>query len=116
MLNIPRVPGCRRLKQETFDLFMGDRSVFGPVGHNQEFAGTKLHCPIPELDLHVSADGQKELILRIVVMPDELSLELYQLHFLPVQLAYNFRAPVLRDCAKLFFNVDFFHTAKVAKR
>src|SRR5579872_2021482 len=82
--------------------------MLNPAGHDDKFAffhplvGTvfKLH---PE----ASFDDQKEFILLVMVVEDKFTLDLVELHHLPVEFGGNVRLPHLSDIRELLGNVDF---------
>jgi protein-disulfide isomerase/rhodanese-related sulfurtransferase/uncharacterized membrane protein len=63
---------------------------------------TKLH-PQP------SANHQEQFVFLLVVVPDELALELHQLHVRIVHLAGNLRRPVLGKLRQLLRHIYDFH-------
>ena len=71
--------------------------MFDTARHDEKFAGIQLHDSIAELDPHLSAPDKKKLIFVFVLMPDELTFELHQLHFLAVELADDLWAPMLGE-------------------
>ena len=52
---------------------------------------------IAEVDVEMSIEDKEQLILILVMMPDELAGQFHDLHVLPVQLTNNARAAQLRE-------------------
>src|SRR5262249_34452100 len=109
VLDITGVARGRRLEQQDLDFFVGHPPVLNPARYDQEFPFPQLHRAVTELDAEAPADHEKELVLHLVMMPDESPLALDQLHLLPVEFTDDLRAPVLAEPGKLFGKIDFFH-------
>ena len=76
---------CRcRLKQHNPSLFVGNRTVLHPARDNQEFSLLEPDMAVAKLHAEASFHHQEKLVLVLVVVPDELSLELVQLYQLAV--------------------------------
>jgi hypothetical protein len=81
--------------------------VLHPARHDQELARLQLDGFLaPDLDPEAAAHHQEELVLVRVMVPDELALELRELHFLPVELADEPGPPVLADRRELGGEID----------
>jgi len=65
--------------------------------------------PIPKLHAEAALDDEEHFVLVVVVVPDERPLKLDQLDLLAVQLADDFRLPLLAELRQLLGQVDFFH-------
>ena len=65
--------------------------------HDEELAAFEPHLAIAELHSESPIDDQKQLVLTVVVVPDELALELDELDVLTVQLADDARIPVVGE-------------------
>jgi hypothetical protein len=89
VFDVSGVTRGRRLEDQDFCFLIGRRTVFDAVRHNDELAGTNLKGLIAKFDAEPATDSEKELILRLVVVPDERPLELDQLHLLAVQFAHH---------------------------
>lgn len=76
---------------------------------NDELAVSQRHRVIAELDAESAAHDKEELVGIIMMVPDELSLELRELHFLAVQLTDDFRPPVLIDLRQLLGDIHLLH-------
>jgi hypothetical protein len=79
--------------------------------HDEELALPEGDGSVPKLERQLAVEHEKHLVLVLVVVPDELPLELRQLHVLSVELAHDARAPVLRDALQRGGQIDFLHRA-----
>jgi hypothetical protein len=98
------VSGVQRgsgLEQKDVGFLLSDRSVLDASRHDDELTLFDPDVPIPELHAKAAFDHQKQLILVIVMMPDELASELDQLYQLAIQLACDFWAPVVGETREL---------------
>ena len=77
------------------DLLFGDRSVLDASGHDEELALFQPNVAVPELHPESPLDHQEESVFVVVLVPDKLALEFYQLDVLPVQFANDLGAPVV---------------------
>ena len=64
---------------------------------------------ISKLHPKTALDHQEQLVISIVVMPHERSLEFDQFHLLAVQFANDFRLPMLLDERQFLYEVHLFH-------
>src|SRR5271170_69853 len=94
-----------RLEQQDVGLFLGDRPVLDPAGYDEELALLQPDLAIPEIHAESPLHHQEQLVLVLVMMPDELALELDQLDLLAVELAGDPRLPLLADLAELLREV-----------
>jgi hypothetical protein len=62
-------------------------------------------APAPELHPETTLDDEKELVLLVVVVPDELTEELGQLDVLAVQLAHDLWLPLFVEERQLLLDV-----------
>ena len=79
--------------------------------HDQELARSSHTCAIAKVHPEPSLDDEEQLVLALVVMPDELALELHQLDVLAVQLADDARIPVVGELGQLRGDRDLLHEA-----
>ena len=107
---IPRRCG---FEEDHLSFFFSRRPMFDSVWNDEELAFIQLHNPIAELDPHLSAPDEEELIFHFVPVPRKDALEFHQLHFLAIQLADDFRPPMFGEGCKLFLEVDLFHCGKL---
>jgi hypothetical protein len=82
--------------------------VFDAPRHDEEFALFQPNVPVAKLHAKAALDHQEQLVLVIVVVPDELALEFDQLDELAVQLASDLRLPVGGEAGKLVAEIDLF--------
>src|SRR5579883_1876345 len=98
------------LEEEDVRLLVRDGPVLDAARHDQELPLLQPHLAVAELHPEPPADDQEQLVLRVVVVPDEGALELDELHHLAVQLADDLRAPLLTDSGQLLRQVDLVHS------
>jgi hypothetical protein len=109
ILDLARVPRARGLEDEDLDFVVRRRPVFHAVRHDDELAGPDLDDTIAEFHAETAADAEEQLVLALVLVPEERALEFDQLDFLSVQLADDFRTPVLADQGQLLGDVYLVH-------
>ena len=109
VLDIARVASRGRLEDEHMHFVIRNGSVLSASWNDQELSFGKGNNPIAELDAEAAVHDKEEFIFTLMVVPDELSLELDELHFLPVQLADHFRPPVLPNQRQLLSEIHFLH-------
>jgi hypothetical protein len=56
-------------------------------------------------------DDEEQFVFDIMVVPNELALDLHNLHCAIVDFANQALVPVIRERAEFFFEVDGFHLA-----
>jgi hypothetical protein len=69
------------------------------------------HDAIAELHVEPAVHYEKQLVLGVVSMPDELALELDELDVLAVELADDLRVPAGIEPGERFAKVDLFRAA-----
>jgi hypothetical protein len=74
--------------------------------HDDELALLQPKITVAQLHQQTAFDHQEELVLLVVLVPDELALQLGQLDLKVVQLAYDARAPALVELRELLRQVD----------
>ena len=79
-----------------------NRQMLYAVGDHNEFALADLDFPIAQAHPQPPLYHQKQLVLDIVVVPDELAFEFYELNLKVVNLRGDFGAPVVLNQAELF--------------
>lgn len=117
--HVTRVQSSRWLKQQNVDFSCSNWTMFGSTRNDHELAFLQVQVsssPAIVLILHPerSMQDEKQLILIIVPMPNELALELHQFDVLPVQLAYDPRRPVLAYRLELLAQSDLLHASIVS--
>ena len=68
--------------------------------NDEKLSGAKLDGPVAELHAERAADDEEQLVLAIVVVPDERAEELDEFDLLSVQIGGDSRLPVLVDLAR----------------
>ena len=84
----------------------GHGLVFDTPRNDQELAFVEFDDSIAKMDGQMAAEDQEELVLALVMMPDELAFELRELHVLAIELADDPRAPAFRELLELFREID----------
>lgn len=97
-----------RLEQQNMHPIFCHRLVLNAPRHNEELAFLDNDIALTQPHKQRAFDDEKELILVLMVMPDELPLQLRQLHLLAIGLTDDARTPVLGEERKLFLQIDFF--------
>ena len=116
MLDVAGVADAGRLEEEHLHLLFGHRPVLDAVRHNEKLARAKLDGAVAELHPEPPADHQKQLILRLVLVPDEFALELDELDLLAVQDPHDLGAPVLVDLRELVCQADLVHGGSYSRQ
>jgi len=88
------------------DLLVGSRTMLNSTGHDDEFTFVEGFHSVPELHFERTPNDKKKLVLQIVSVPDEFTLELGQPDMLAVELADDSRIPVIGEERELFADVD----------
>src|SRR2546429_140583 len=66
-------------------------------GHDKKFSGLDLDLSSAELHDELSFDHQEELAFMLMMVPDEIPLELRQLHIVFIQLADDLGGKMVRE-------------------
>src|SRR2546425_7858652 len=107
------VPGIeRRLGLDEYDMHLIRQrlgAVFDTAGHDDELPRPEIAVPIAQLHPEPALDHAEEFVFPFMVVPDELSPELHDLDVRVIQVAHNFRRPVLSNAAQLILKIDYFH-------
>ena len=74
---------------------MGNGPVFDAARNDQELAFLEPDLPVAEIHPESSLHHQEHLVLVLMVVPDEFSLELDEFDKLAVELADDLRAPMI---------------------
>ena len=104
---VARIERRRRLEQEDVNLVRSDGLVFNSARNDEEVTLVELDYPVAKVNGQMAVEDEKEFVLGLVMVPDELALEFRKLYVLAVQLANNPRAPVLLDLLELLAEVHF---------
>jgi len=83
--------------------------MFHTMRHHDELPFLDPHVHIVELHSKSPFHDEEHLVFVVVVMPDELTLELIQLHKLSIELSDNKWLPVFSYLLELLLDVHFLH-------
>ena len=87
-------------------LGFGDRLVFHSPGNDEELAFVEFDDPIAKMYRQVAVEDQEELVLVLVMVPDELAFELGELDVLAVEFADDTGAPMFSELLEFPGEVD----------
>ena len=93
-------------EKQHVDLFISDMAMFHTSGHDEELALHQPDVAVPALHSVSPVDHQKQPVLVVLLMPDELALEFYHFNVLPVQLAHDLGIPLIVEGGKFLPNVQ----------
>ena len=100
-------------KTRTSVFRVGDRTVLDAARDDDELAGSELDDMIAELDAKGATHTEEELVLMLVVVPDEGTTKLDQLHLLTVELPDDLGPPVLCDLPEFRGKIHLVHGSPV---
>jgi hypothetical protein len=80
--------------------------VLDAAGHDDQLARADLPVAVSELHEQTAADDEEQLVLRVVVVPDELAGELHDLHVHVVHFTDDLRRPAIRESRELVREID----------
>ena len=83
------------------DLILGNWAMLDAPGHDQKLPFLQPYVAVTELHAEAPVDHQEKFVFVVMLMPDKLALEFYQLDVLPVQLTNDLRAPVVVEEGEL---------------
>src|SRR5688572_26746070 len=106
--HVTRIHRRRGLEEEHVDFVLGDRAMLDASGNDQELAFLEGDVTIAELHREATLHNEEQLVLALMLMPDELALKLHELDVLPVQLPDDLRIPVRIKERELLAEVDAF--------
>ena len=78
-------------------LGFGDRLVFYAARNDEELALVEFDDPVTKMYRQVAVEDQEELVLLLVMVPDELAFEFGELDVLAVELADDTGAPMFSE-------------------
>src|SRR6185369_12377221 len=87
-----------------------DDVVLDAFGDDEKLARVYIDRVIAEFNAERSMDAEKQLVLRLVMVPDKLALELHELHFLSIERADDLRPPVFGDRRELVVQAGFLNS------
>lgn len=112
VLNAAGMVNVLRFEKQDPNFFLGKGPVFYPFGNNNDFTGSDFDLSVPEFHGHGTLDDVEQLVLSIVGVPHEFSLNPGQLHILPVELGDDLGAPLVGETIKFLEDVDGFHSGQ----
>jgi hypothetical protein len=74
--DVARVERRLRLDQDDLAVALGERAVLDPARNDDQLTGLDDDVPVAELHAHPARDDEEQLVLVVVVVPDELAVEL----------------------------------------
>src|SRR5436190_10612361 len=95
---VPHIAGVQRrgrLEEEYLDFLVCDRPMFDPARNDDQIAGPEIDRAITELHAKMTAMHEKELVLVLVMMPNEGALKLRELYLLTIELPDDLGLPVV---------------------
>ena len=98
------------LKEQNVHLSVRDRPVFDTARDDKKFACLHPNGMVWKLHPEAAFYHQEQLILRLVIMPDEGTLKLHELDVLAVQFANQPGLEMVSEKRELLRQVDFVHT------
>src|SRR5258706_12680109 len=104
--DVSRIQRGSRFEQEHVGLFLGDRQMLNAVRDNDELARLDHEVGVSQLHPQTALHDQKQLVLALVMVPDELALELRELHEVVIHRADNLRTPLILKPAEHFGEID----------
>jgi len=105
-----------RLEQHDPTLFFGNRTVLNPTWNDDEFAFIDpllllAAVLVPRVHAKAALHDQEHFIFMIMMMPDEWTIEFYQLNHLSVEFGRNVRLVGFGNLHEFFGDVDFLHNS-----
>jgi hypothetical protein len=113
--HIARVEGVARLDEYNVSFFFCDRHVFHSVRDNEEFARANDHIAIAQSHRELPLDYEEHLILFVVMMPDELTFQLYYFHVTIIDFSNDARVAIVAEKGKLLREINFVMVHKKLK-
>jgi hypothetical protein len=83
------------LEQKDVGFFLGNRKVFHAARNHYEFAFFEMDIAVPQPNQQTAFHHQEQLILGIVMVPDKLAFQFYELYVRIVDLSRDLRTPVI---------------------
>ncbi len=109
MRSLTTVPGVERrpgLEEEDLAIGLTHRLMLDAARHDQELAGFHAHLAVAKSHPQDAVHHQEQLILVLVVMPDEFPIESRQLHLHVVDIAGNTRVPRVVETGECVAKID----------
>ena len=73
--------------------------------YDEHLASANIHRAVPEIDPKVTVQDDKGLVSILVIVPHEITFNLYDLELIVVHFRDDFRRPLLRKQGELFIKV-----------
>src|SRR5258705_9541299 len=105
--DVSSVQGRIGLEQQDMRFFVGNRQMLDSVRDDDELARLDYEVAVPQLHPQPALHDQKQLVLALVMVPDELALEFRELHETVVYLADGFGSPLILKAAEHLGEIDF---------
>jgi len=86
-------------------LGISDRFVLHAPGNDEELAFVEFDDPVAKVDRQVAVEDQKEFVLVLVMVPDELTFQLGEFDMLSVEFTDDSGAPVFSELLEFFGEV-----------
>src|SRR6266852_3220342 len=91
------------------NFFLGDGKMIHSARYDQKFSLAHNGFAVAELHLEPAFDDEEELVLVVVVMPDEFAFQFNGLDVAIVYLTDDPGVPVVGEEAELFFKIYGLH-------
>src|SRR5439155_8922870 len=104
--NVPGVQCGIRLEQQDMRFFLRDRQMLDAVRDDDELARLDHEIAVSQLHAQPALHDEKQLVLTLVVVPDELARELRELHETVVDLPDDLGTPLILKPAEHLGEID----------
>src|SRR6266576_3817015 len=104
--DVSRVQGRRGLEQQSVRFLFGHGQMLDAVRNDDELARLDHEVPVSQLHSKPALHDEEQLILAVVVVPDELALELGELDQVVVHLADDLGTPLILKPAEHLGEID----------
>ncbi len=105
--HVARVEGATRLDENNVSFFFCEGHVFDSVRDNEEFARANDHIAIAQSHGELPLDYEEHLIFFVVMMPDELTFQLYYFHVTIIDFSNDARVAIVAEKGKLLREINF---------
>src|SRR2546430_561580 len=95
--DLSRVHGRLRLEEQDVNLLAGDGTMLRSPWDHRELTFTKVDRTVRQVDPEAALQHVEQFVLPRMVVPDELAVELHQLHVRIVQLGDDLRLPIVAN-------------------
>ena len=104
-----RIHRGRGFEEQHTHFLLGDRPMLDAARHDEQLAFAQLDDAIAEFHAKRTVHDEEQLVLVLVLMPHELTLEFHQLHVLAVELPGDSGVPMVVEERKLICEIDLIH-------